>query len=84
MPQTDLKVFQLHEIVCAQSTRGIDIMTKVNSSPGRHTFQLEGAKKRAEEEWLQLASTNPTLQDAVDTLKKAQEQVKILAALVNT
>jgi hypothetical protein len=42
-------------------------------------------KKRAEEEeWLQLASTNPTLQDAVDTLKKAQEQVKILAALVNT
>jgi len=25
-------------------------MTKVNSSPGRHTFQLEGAKKRAEED----------------------------------
>jgi hypothetical protein len=25
-------------------------MTKVNSSPERHTFQLEGAKKRAEED----------------------------------
>lgn len=41
--------------------------------------------KRAEEaEWEKLASTNPTLQDAIDTLKKAHEQVKILAALLKT
>jgi hypothetical protein len=39
-------------------------------------------QKRAEEtEWESLASTNPTLQDAIATLKKAHEQVKILAAL---
>lgn len=45
---------------------------------------LEWARqKRTEEaEWLKLASDNATLQDAIDTLKKAQEQVKILVALV--
>jgi len=42
-------------------------------------------QKRAEEtEWEKLASTNPTLQDAITTLKKAHEQVKILAALTKT
>jgi hypothetical protein len=42
-------------------------------------------QKRAEEaEWLKLASDNDTLQDAINTLKKAQEQVKILAALIKT
>jgi hypothetical protein len=41
--------------------------------------------KMAEEaEWEKLASNNATLQDAVDTLRKAQEQVKILAALIKT
>jgi 3-dehydroquinate dehydratase len=42
-------------------------------------------QKRTEEaEWLKLASDNDTLQDALNTLKKAQEQVKILAALIKT
>jgi hypothetical protein len=42
-------------------------------------------QKRAEEaEWEKLAATNPTLQDAIATLKKAHEQVKIIAALTTT
>lgn len=37
-----------------------------------------------EAEWEKLAVDNATLQDAVDTMRKAQEQVKILAALIKT
>ena len=39
--------------------------------------------KMAEEQRLDdLAKNNPTLQDALDALKRAQEQVRIVAALV--
>lgn len=40
-------------------------------------------EKMAEEERLkELAKTNPALQDAIEALQRAQEQVKIVAALV--
>lgn len=40
-------------------------------------------EKMAEEERLkELAKTNPALQDALDALQRAEEQVKIVAALV--
>jgi hypothetical protein len=42
------------------------------------------ARMAEEAEWENLASDNATLQDAIDTLRKAQEQVKILAALIKT
>ena len=37
-----------------------------------------------EAEWKHLASSNPTLADAVEELKRTQEKVKIIAALVKT
>ena len=40
--------------------------------------------KMAEEQRLkELAKTNPTLKDAIDALQRAEEQVKIVAALVD-
>lgn len=42
------------------------------------------ARMAEEAEWEKLAPGNATLQDAIDTLRKAQEQVKILAALIKT
>lgn len=40
-------------------------------------------EKMAEEERIkELAKTNPALQDAIEALKRAEEQVKIVAALV--
>lgn len=66
----------------------------VSVTPSYPTVELTGEvqsiiewarQKRAEEaEWEKLATDNATLQDAIDTLKKAQEQVRILSALLKT
>jgi hypothetical protein len=39
-------------------------------------------KRKEEQQLLALAKTNPALQDAIDSLHRAEEQVKIVAELV--
>jgi hypothetical protein len=48
----------------------------------RAAIQWANEKMAEEERLKKLAETNPALKDAVEALQRAQEQVKIVAALV--
>lgn len=56
----------------------------INLTDEAHSL-LDWAKDKQEEEkqLLELAKTNPALQDALESLHRAEEQVKIVAALVH-
>jgi len=47
---------------------------------------IDWGRMRMEEEarWRHLAATSPTLADALEDLKRAEEKVKVVAALVET
>lgn len=56
---------------------------EVKLSPGAEEILRWGRQKMLEEqEWRTMAEKNPTIQDAYEKFKQAEEQLKILQALV--
>lgn len=78
----------------SQNFEVYDGATWLNMSPANVMIELApdvqavvtwAQTKMAEElNWAQLALTSPTLKDALEALNQAQQQVRIIAALVKT